>query len=130
MQMGVENEGRSPGGNEAAYVRCVQLTFDVLLQGKWRIQILCALRHGPVRIGQLGRLIPGASKKVLAQNLRKLEADEIVTRKDMSDVVLHIEYQLRSGVLEPVCALLDHLSAWGTDYLSLTVPQEKRPKQR
>ena len=32
------------------------------------------------RIGQLGRLLPGASKKVPAQRLRLLEADGIVVR--------------------------------------------------
>lgn len=37
------------------------------IQGKWRIPILCALQGGPVRLGQLVRLIPTASKKVLAK---------------------------------------------------------------
>jgi DNA-binding HxlR family transcriptional regulator len=39
-------------------------------------------------------LVAGASKKMLAQNLRKMEADGIVVRKDLSHLVLHIEYDL------------------------------------
>jgi DNA-binding HxlR family transcriptional regulator len=50
---------------------------------------------------------------MLTQNLRQLEADGIVVRKDMSDLVLHIEYELESNAREGVCALLDHLAKWG-----------------
>ena len=50
---------------------------------------------------------------MLTQNLRKLEADGIVVRKNMSDLVLHIEYELDECTREAVCALLDHLATWG-----------------
>lgn len=101
-------------------VRHSQLAFEIFLQGKWRLHILWVLRHGPVRIGQLGRLVPGASKKVLAQHLRHLEADGIVVRKDMSDLVLHIEYELSVSFRSLVCDLLDRLSESGVLYLSKT----------
>jgi len=82
---------QSSGAENAAsrYVRRATLTAEVLFQGKWKLQILCAMRSGPVRLGQLARIVPGASKKMLTQNLRQLEADGIVVRKDMSDLVLH-----------------------------------------
>jgi DNA-binding HxlR family transcriptional regulator len=102
-----------------AYARRAQLSAEVLLQGKWQVHILCALRHGPVRIGQLGRLVPGASKKVLAQNLRKLEARGIVVRRDLSDFVLHVEYELHSDIRESVGILLDGLSDWGMHFLEV-----------
>jgi hypothetical protein len=57
---------------DARYVRSANLAFEVLFQGKWRVHILCAMRSGPVRLGQLARLIPGAPKKILTQNLRNL----------------------------------------------------------
>jgi DNA-binding HxlR family transcriptional regulator len=101
-------------------VRSSQLAFEIFLQGKWRVHILWGLRNGPIRIGELARLIPGASKKVLAQHLRKLEADGIVVRKDMSDLVLHIEYELSSAYRHLVCGLLDHLSQSGAFYLAET----------
>ena len=95
------------------YVRRATLTAEVLFRGKWKLQILCAMRSGSVRLGQLARIVPGASKKMLTQNLRQLEADGIVVRKDMSDLVLHIEYELAGSTREGVCALLDHLAKWG-----------------
>ena len=95
------------------YVRNAAFAVGVLFQSKWKVQILCAMRSEPIRLGQLARLIPGASKKMLTQNLRQLEADGIVIRKDLSDLVLHIEYELDESTREGVCALLDHLATWG-----------------
>ena len=95
------------------YVRRATLTAEVLFRGKWKLQILCAMRSGSVRLGQLARIVPGASKKMLTQNLRQSEADGIVVRKDMSDLVLHIEYELDESTREGVCAILDHVAKWG-----------------
>lgn len=101
-----------------SYIRRANLAFELLFQGKWRIQILSTMRSGPIRLGQLARLLPGASKKMLTQNLRKLEADGIVVRKDMSDVVLHIEYEVSNEIRDGVYDLLDHLVEWADVYLS------------
>ncbi len=98
---------------DTRYVRSAAFTVSVLFQGKWKVQILCALRSGPVRLGQLGRLIPGPSKKMLARHLRQLETDGMVLRKDMSDLVLHVEYELNDNVREDICDLLDHVAKWG-----------------
>ncbi len=68
---------------------------------------------------QLGRLIPGASKEVLAQSLRKLEADGIVVRRDLSERVLHVEYELAPEKQEGVVVLLDGLSEWGASFLQM-----------
>jgi DNA-binding HxlR family transcriptional regulator len=101
---------------DTRYVKSASRTAAVLLQGKWRVEILCAMRSGPVRVGQLSRLIPGASKKMLAHNLRQLEADGIVLRRDMSEMVLHVEYDFTHEAREEVCSLLDHLAQWGRLY--------------
>ena len=98
---------------DTQYVRNATFAVGVLFLSKWRVKILCAMRYKPVRLGQLARLIPGASKKMLTQNLRQLEADGVVVRKDMSDLVLHIEYELIESTREGFCALLDHLAMWG-----------------
>ena len=110
---------------DAAYARRAALATDVLFQGKWKIQILCAMRSGPIRLGQLARIIPVASKKMLTQNLRRLEADGIVVRKDLTDLVLHIEYDLVDSAREAVCDLLDHMVRWSDLYLeSIAIEEE------
>ena len=87
-----------------------------LLQGKWRIQILCVMREGPTRLGQLGRLIPSASKKVLAENLRSLHSAGLIVRNDLSSHVLHVEYDLAEAVKAATHELLDQLAKWGDTY--------------
>ena len=88
-------------------------TAAAILQGKWRIPILCALQDGPVRLGRLGRLIPGASKKVIAENLRQLQRDGILVRTDMSDVRLHVEYDYAENVRSKMTCLLHSLAVAG-----------------
>jgi DNA-binding HxlR family transcriptional regulator len=85
----VMNRGASQFAHQASF------TVDTLIHGKWRVHTLCAMRSGPIRLGELARMIPRASKKVLTQNLRELEAAGVVTRRDLSDEVLHIEYELK-----------------------------------
>ena len=84
---------------------------------------------GPIRFGQLSRVIPDASKKGLTKTLRDLEAAGIVTRRDLSHVVLHIEYELTQDVKDSTLALLDHLADWG-DTLLRTRQSAVQDKQR
>ena len=93
-----------------------------LLQGKWTIQILCAMRERPVRLSELKRAIPYASKKALTANLRSLEAARVVLRRDLSSSVLHVEYELAGAMQAPLVALLDHLAKWGELYDSEVLP--------
>jgi DNA-binding HxlR family transcriptional regulator len=83
-----------------------------LLGGKWKLEILYAMRRGPIRLGQLGRLIPMASKKVLAENLRRLEALGLVLRTDLSRQVLHVEYRLAEPIQAETYIVLDRLAQW------------------
>jgi DNA-binding HxlR family transcriptional regulator len=105
--------------DSSAYIRLAHVAEEALFQGKWQVQILCSMRSGSVRIGQLGRLIPGASKKVLTQSLRRLEFQGIVVRRNLSDLILHVEYELHHEVRESIGELLDQLSQWGADFVSL-----------
>ncbi len=84
-----------------------------LLQGKWKLQVLCAMRQDPVRLGRLLRLIPGASKKGLRASLRELERAGIVVRRDMSNTILHVEYDFADDIRDIVGTLLDQLETWG-----------------
>lgn len=113
-----ERKTRIDPALESNCAQCANLAIEVLLQGKWRVHILCAMRSGPVRLGQLGRLIPAASRKMLTENLRKLEGHGIVVRRDLSEKSLHVEYDFDDSAREAVRAVLDALAAWGNFQLS------------
>ena len=51
-----------------------------LIGGKWKTIILARLKQGPMRYGELRRLIPDLAEKVLTQRLRELEADGFIVR--------------------------------------------------
>jgi DNA-binding HxlR family transcriptional regulator len=74
------------------------------------------MREGPVRLGQLGRRIPAASKKVLTENLRNLESAGLIVRTDMSRQVRHVEYDFAEASKLATHELLDHLAKWGELY--------------
>ena len=63
--------------------------------GKWKpIVIHHLIRSGVQRFGQLRRLLPDATQKMLTQQLRELEHDGIVARKVYHQVPPKVEYSL------------------------------------
>jgi len=90
-----------------------------LIHGKWKTRILSRLQHGPARLGQLRRMFPQASKKMLAQNLREMEQDGLVIRKDLSDRVLHVEYSLSESTGFAILRLISMLRDWSNEHLPL-----------
>lgn len=92
----------------------VKLTTDVI-GGKWKPLILFYLETGTKRFGELRKLIPGMTKKMLTQHLRDLERDEVIRRKVYAVVPPKVEYSLtRHG--ESLKPILKLMSAWGTKH--------------
>ena len=92
-----------------------ELTIS-LLQGKWKLRILSQLQHGPMRLSQLRKLFPGASKKMLTQHLREMVEDGIVVRSDLSGRRRHVEYSLETSLGAAVLHLIGTLADWGARY--------------
>ncbi|MFC7381289.1 winged helix-turn-helix transcriptional regulator [Sphaerisporangium rhizosphaerae] len=107
---------RRPG----TYVCGIDAAMDVI-GGKWKVLILWALNQRPCRFGELRRLLPGVSEKVLASHLRELEADGVVHREAYDEVPPHVEYSLTPlGV--SLNEALAPLGAWGRENVLGGVP--------
>lgn len=61
---------------------------------KWSLAVLAALRSGVRRPGEIERRLPGLSKKVLNERLRKLMRFDIVSRRVYAEVPPRVEYRL------------------------------------
>ncbi len=92
----------------------MQVTVDVIA-GKWKPLILFYLKHRTIRFSELRRLIPDATHKMLAQQLRDLERAGVVTRKVYPEVPPRVEYSLSpyGQTLRPV---LSAMADWGDKY--------------
>ena len=94
----------------------VRTTLNVL-GGKWKLLILSYLLDEPRRYGELRRLMPEITEKMLIQELRELEADGLVARTVHQQVPPRVEYAL-VGPGEQVRPVLHALLGWGREYLS------------
>ncbi|NJL86797.1 MAG: helix-turn-helix transcriptional regulator [Leptolyngbyaceae cyanobacterium SM1_1_3] len=93
----------------------IQAIVDVI-GGKWKLSILYQLFQGTRRYGELKRLVPKATERMLTLQLRELEAVGIVQRTVYSEVPPKVEYSLTElGLsLEPV---LKTMLSWSENYL-------------
>ena len=105
---------QNPSGSEE---RCPFLTAQKILSGKWSLLILCYLRNGPLRFGELQKYIPEITQATLTKTLRKLESDMLITRKIFPVIPPHVEYEL-SEIGRDIIPVLDTLGEFSIKYLS------------
>ncbi|MEL6491676.1 MAG: helix-turn-helix domain-containing protein [Cyanobacteria bacterium J06634_6] len=82
-----------------------------LLGGKWKGSILWHLKDGPVRFNDLARQLGGASKKMVVQRLREMEAAGLVRRKVVSDRPIAVSYEI-TEFGKTALGVLEELKSW------------------
>lgn len=88
---------------------------DVLFN-KWTAQVLWALIHdGRLRFSELRRRLPGVTAKVLAQRLRQLERDGLVTRTYHPEVPPRVEYAA-TGLALSLSTVFAVLASWSDEH--------------
>ncbi len=92
----------------------VEVTLD-LIDGKWKGVILFHLQEGFLRFGELRRLMPGITQRMLTKQLRALEEDGLITRKVYAEVPPRVEYAL-SQTGERLRPVIDILRSWGLEH--------------
>lgn len=97
---------------------CPVATIVALVGNKWKLLIIRNLLGGTQRFNEMRRTIPGISQKVLTDNLRELEHDELIVRKVYAEVPPRVEYSLSDlgKTLQPV---FDSMIAWGEKYQAM-----------
>ncbi|MQS53041.1 winged helix-turn-helix transcriptional regulator [Companilactobacillus mishanensis] len=98
---------------QESYQNGVLATLAVM-GGKWKPLILCHMGAGPIRPAELRRVVPGISPKVLTDQLRELERDEIIERHVYNEVPPHVEYEI-TPYGKTLNKVLVAMSSWGED---------------
>lgn len=99
---------QASGGDLGA---CPVRNVLVRLGDKWTVLTVTALAAAPRRFGELHRLLPDISKRMLTQTLRTLERDGLATRHVFATTPPSVQYRL-SPLGRSVLAPLAGLIAW------------------
>lgn len=83
-----------------------------VIGGKWKALLLWQIHSSPRRFGELKRLVPEISEKMLIQQLREMEADGVVHREIFHEVPPRVEYSVTEFGAELDDALIP-LANWG-----------------
>lgn len=94
----------------------VVATLD-MIGGKYKAIILWHLLDTTLRFGELRKLIPQATPKMLTQQLRELENDNLVIRTVYPVVPPKVEYSLSDlgRSIKPIMTAIYH---WGGEYMN------------
>jgi len=104
----------TPKGKPHTPATAAQGVVDALkvLDGRWKLIILFHLFGGKVlRFSDLERAIPAISQKMLIQQLRQMEADDVVRRTVYPQLPPKVEYRLTKWG-QALCPALDGLLKW------------------
>ncbi|QNH11685.1 helix-turn-helix domain-containing protein [Xanthomonas sp. SI] len=87
-----------------------------VIGGKWKPLVLYNLAKNVHRYGELRRAIGGVTDKVLIQQLKELERDEVVARIDFQEIPPKVEYSL-TPFGQSLAEAMAGLCVWGTEHM-------------
>ena len=90
---------------------CPSRTLLDHITSKWGVLILLALSEGGQRWSELRRRTEGVSEKMLAQTLKTLERDGLVSRKAQPVIPPRVDYSLTDRGRE-LCEAMSPLLTW------------------
>ena len=105
----------------------VEATLSVI-GGRWKPVLVCHLLGGRKRFGELRRLTPNATERMITLQLRELEADGIVSRHVYAEVPPRVEYELTEfgRSLEDILVLMQK---WGSAFKARRLAEERETEQ-
>jgi DNA-binding HxlR family transcriptional regulator len=115
--------------SNATGTKCGVETTIAVVGGKWKPMILYALLSGPRRFGELNRLIPEVTQRMLTLQLRELEEDGVIYREVYKQVPPKVEYSLTpfGRTIEPILLLMEQ---WGEQYADMVRTSWKHSSHR
>jgi len=95
----------------------IKATSNVLA-GKWKVLIVWHLSFGSKRFAEIRDLLPGATEKVLTDQLRQLESDGIISRHVTDSAPPRVDYALSNAGKELI-TVMQAMAYWGIKHLGV-----------
>ena len=94
---------------------CPMILVHKLISGKWKILILWYLSGGVLRFTDLKKKLPNVTQKMLTNQLRSLEEDNLIFRKVYPVIPPKVEYGL-TDIGKKIVPLLESMYTYGVEY--------------
>jgi DNA-binding HxlR family transcriptional regulator len=109
-------KSRISGKNKIEEAQCpVKKTLEVI-GGKWKLRIIAQIGTEVRRYGDMRRLLPDISEKMLIQELKSLVEYDILHKKSYNEIPPKVEYSLtKKG--KKVLPLIEYMSNFGQTLL-------------
>ncbi len=105
----------------------VEATLSVI-GGRWKPVLVCHLLDGKKRFGELRRLTPNATERMITLQLRELESDGVISRHVFAEVPPRVEYEVTEfgRSLEKILGLMQE---WGSAFKTRRLAEESESEQ-
>lgn len=87
-----------------------------IIGGKWRLQIIYEIGGEKRRFGELKRLVPGISEKMLIQELKHLVSYGVLHRKAYKEIPPRVEYSLTEHG-KTILPIIEQIEKFGIELL-------------
>lgn len=95
-------------------INCPVAATLQLIGGKWKPVIMYCLRSETRRFGEIGVRIPTISRKVLTEQLKELEEDNLIQRKHFKEIPPRVEYSL-TELGKSMTPVFVEMEKWGLE---------------
>ncbi|MGD9475205.1 MAG: winged helix-turn-helix transcriptional regulator [Eubacteriaceae bacterium] len=92
-------------------IDCTIIDALKLINGKWKLPIICTLTDKTMRYNELKREIVGITGMMLSSSLKELEESGIIHREAYEEVPPRVEYSL-TGIGQELAPILFDLGSW------------------
>jgi DNA-binding HxlR family transcriptional regulator len=95
---------------------CPMSAFPLRIGDKWTAMIVLCLEERPRRFTELRQMLGSVSAKVLAETLRAMERDGLLSRMSFDENPPRVEYRL-TALGRTLLQLIDAARTWARDNL-------------
>ncbi len=106
----------------------VEATLSVI-GGRWKPILICRLLNGRKRFGEVCRLAPNATERMITLQLRELEADGVIARHVYPEVPPRVEYEV-TEFGKSLAPIIKSMQKWGSAFKTQRLAEEEADKEQ